>query len=202
MIEAYVDNLGKYAEHDHRGEWIKFPASMEDVKALFAKIGVDGVLYEEIIISDYKTDVDGLCKYLDEYESVDELNYLAALLSDMDEWEIEKFAAAIAYGEYTSSAKDLIEVSENRNRYERGENIFFGGVAKRGKKWYTITKKKVRGKKVNAYEKIEKPGEAEFKLITGVTREVYYAMVDVLRAKYEEEHAQGGRPRGWSWHCG
>jgi hypothetical protein len=49
-------------------------------------------------------------------------------------------------------------------------------------------------KKVNAYEKIEKLGESEFKLITGVTREVFYAMLDVLTAKYEEEHAHGGRP--------
>jgi len=30
-----------------------------------------------------------------EYESVDELNYLAALLEDMGDYEREKFAAAI-----------------------------------------------------------------------------------------------------------
>ena len=118
MIEAYVDNLGKYVKGDSCGEWIRFPASQEDVKALLSKIGVDGVLYEEIIITDYKTDVDGLCKYMGEYEIVDELNYLAALLEDMEEWEVEKFEAAIAYGEYTGSAKDLINLAQNLDCYE------------------------------------------------------------------------------------
>lgn len=118
MIEAYVDNLGKYVKGDPCGEWLKLPASQEDVKALFSKIGVDGVLYEEIIITDYKTDVDRLSKYLDEYENIDELNYLAALLDGMEDWELEKFEAAIAYGEYTSSVKDLINLTQNLENYE------------------------------------------------------------------------------------
>jgi antirestriction protein len=123
MIEAYVDNLGKYVKGDPCGEWIKFPASQEDVKALFSKIGVDGVLYEEIIITDYRTDIDGLAKHLGEYESIDELNHLAALLSDMDDWDFEKFVAAVEYGEYTSSAKDLINITHNLDCYE-----FYSGV--------------------------------------------------------------------------
>ena len=46
---------------------------------------------------------------------------------------------------------------------------------------------------MNAYEKIEKLNEKEFKLITGVTREVFDEMLVVLKKKYNEEHAQGGR---------
>jgi len=121
MIEAFVDNLGKYTKGNPGGEWITFPASQEDVKKLFSKIGVDGVLYEEIIITDYKTDVDGLD--FDEYAHLDELNYLAALIDDMDDWEIEKFEAAIAYGEYTRSVKDLINLTQNLDNYE-----FYSGV--------------------------------------------------------------------------
>ena len=48
--------------------------------------------------------------------------------------------------------------------------------------------------KINAYEKIEKLKDKEFKLITGVTRSVFYEMLEVLRKKYAEEHARGGRP--------
>lgn len=46
---------------------------------------------------------------------------------------------------------------------------------------------------MNAYEKIEKLNEKEFKLITGVTREVYYSMLEVLKIKYIKEHSRGGR---------
>jgi hypothetical protein len=56
---------------------LKLPADKEDVQALLSRIGVDGVLYEEFFITDYETDVVGLYDYLGEYESIDELNYLA-----------------------------------------------------------------------------------------------------------------------------
>ena len=47
---------------------------------------------------------------------------------------------------------------------------------------------------MNSYEKVEKLSEKEFKLITGVTREVFNSMLAVLRKKHALEHAQGGRP--------
>jgi len=46
---------------------------------------------------------------------------------------------------------------------------------------------------VNAYEKIWKLEEQEFKLITGVTKEVFTKALEVLQLKYAQEHAQGGR---------
>jgi hypothetical protein len=46
---------------------------------------------------------------------------------------------------------------------------------------------------MNAYEKIEKLSEKEFKLITGVTREVFWEMLGELIRKYEDEHAAGGQ---------
>ena len=47
---------------------------------------------------------------------------------------------------------------------------------------------------MNAYEKIEKLGNKEFKLITGVTKEVFNRMLEVLKQKYAEEHSRGGQP--------
>ena len=55
-------------------------------------------------------------------------------------------------------------------------------------------KNRVGDKKMNAYEKIEKLNEKDFKLITGVTKEVFYKMLEVLKKKYDEEHKRGGRP--------
>ena len=64
MIEAYVTNLGKYNEGELAGEFLKLPATTEEVQALLSRIGVDGVMYEETFITDYETDIPGLydCK--------------------------------------------------------------------------------------------------------------------------------------------
>ena len=47
---------------------------------------------------------------------------------------------------------------------------------------------------MNAYEKIRKLNDKEFKLITGVTREAFAKMAETLREKYAEDHIQGGQP--------
>jgi antirestriction protein len=117
MIEAYITNLGKYNEGELVGEYLKLPARKGDVQSLLARIGADGVLYEEIFIADYKTDVSGL-RRLGEYESVDELNYLASLLSELDEPELEKFEAAASCGDFGGSTKDLINLTQNLDCYE------------------------------------------------------------------------------------
>jgi hypothetical protein len=46
---------------------------------------------------------------------------------------------------------------------------------------------------MNAYEKLEKLSDKDFKLITGTTREVFNGMLEVLTQKYVEEHSQGGQ---------
>jgi antirestriction protein len=122
MIEACITNRGKYVEGELRGEWLKFPADTETVKALLAKIGVDGVLYEEYFITDYKTNLAGT-RDLGEYAGIDRLNYLAALLSEMDEHDLTKFTAAAVHGEYSGNVTDLINLTQNLDCYE-----FYPGV--------------------------------------------------------------------------
>lgn len=118
MLEAYVTNLGRYNEGHLDGEYLKLPATTEEVQALLRRIHVDGVRYEEIFITDYETDIPGLHDCLGEYESIDELNYLASLLDDMEEWEAEKFAAAVEFGEHTGSVRDLINLTQNLDCFE------------------------------------------------------------------------------------
>jgi len=97
---------------------LKLPATTEDVQALLKRIHVDGIRYEEVFITDYETDVSGLIDSLGEYESIDELNYLASLLDDMDTGERAKLEAALSYGDYTGSVKDLINLAQNLDCYE------------------------------------------------------------------------------------
>ena len=62
VFEAYITNLGKYAEGQLVGETLKFPAITEEVQSLLKNIGVDGVLYEEFFITAFDGDVMGLDK--------------------------------------------------------------------------------------------------------------------------------------------
>ena len=75
VFEAYITNLGKYAEGQLVGETLKFPATTEEVQSLLKNIGVDGVRYEEFFITAFDGDVMGLYDYLTEYENLDELNH-------------------------------------------------------------------------------------------------------------------------------
>jgi len=118
MIEAFITNLGKYNEGMLVGEYLKLPATIEDVQALLSRIDVDGVMYEEIFITDYEISIDGLRGKFGEYESIDELNYLSSLIEEMDTWDLEMFKAAVEYGEYTHSVGDLINLTQNLNCFE------------------------------------------------------------------------------------
>ena len=58
----------------------------------------------------------GLYDHLDEYESIDELNHLAHLLSGMDGDALAKLESVMDSGEYTGSVKDLINLTQNLNK--------------------------------------------------------------------------------------
>ena len=124
VIEAYVTNLGKYNEGELASEPLKFPTTTEEVQALLKRIGVDNIQYEEIFIADYDGDLPELNACLGEYESIDELNHLACLLSELDKSDLEKFEAAVASGEHTSGVGDLINLAENLDCYD-----FYIGVS-------------------------------------------------------------------------
>ena len=70
ILEAYITNLGKYAEGQLIGETLKFPTTTEEVQSLLKRIGMDGVRYEEIFITSFDSDVPGLHEHLGEYENI------------------------------------------------------------------------------------------------------------------------------------
>ena len=123
FFEAYITNLGKYNEGALVGEYLKFPTTTEEVQALLKRIGIDGVRYEEIFITDYDGDMPELYANFGEYESIDELNYLASLLSEMDENDLEKFEAVLDTGEHSGSVKELINLTQNLDCFE-----FYSGI--------------------------------------------------------------------------
>ena len=113
VFEAYITNLGKYAEGQLVGETLKFPATTEEVQSLLKNIGVDGVRYEEFFITAFDGDVMGLYDYLTEYENLDELNHLAHLISELDSDEIETLEAVLNKGDHR---RIFMEQERNSNR--------------------------------------------------------------------------------------
>ena len=125
---AFITNLGKYNEGELVGEWVKFPITAEELKEVFKRIGIGqkddfGNPYEEWFITDYDCYVDGLYDKLGEYENLDELNYLASKLDEMDQSDYAKFQAAMEIGDYTSSLQEIINLTENLDCYEIYPNI-------------------------------------------------------------------------------
>ena len=112
-----MTNLGKYNEGQLAYERVAFPTDTETVQAALKKIGIDGIRYEEIFIASYDGPMPQLHKHLGEYESIDELNHLACLLSELDKEELAVFEAVMDSGEYTGSVKDLINLSQNLDSY-------------------------------------------------------------------------------------
>ena len=120
---AFITNLGKYNEGELVGEWVKFPTTAEEMKKVFDRIGIGqkddfGNPYEEWFITDYDCYVDGLYDKLGEYESLDELNYLASKLDNMNSWEYDQFCAAMEVGDHSGSVQEIINLTENLDCYD------------------------------------------------------------------------------------
>ena len=120
---AFITNLGKYNEGELVGEWVKFPTTAEEMKEVFKRIGIGqrddfGHPYEEWFITDYDCYVDGLYSKLGEYESLDELNYLASKLDEMSESEYAQFQAGMEMGDHCGSLQEIINLTENLDCYE------------------------------------------------------------------------------------
>ena len=102
-FEAFVTNLGKYNEGMLIGEWVKLPTTEEEMQKVFERIGIGkqdefGQPYEEWFITDYECPIYGVQKMLGEYESLDKLNYLAALIDELSLSDQEKLVAVMEAG--------------------------------------------------------------------------------------------------------
>ena len=123
-LQAFVTNLGKYNEGELVGEWVSFPVTPEEMRAVLDRIGIGhpddfGVPYEEVFITDYDTDLYGVSGELGEYESRDKLNYLASRLEELSPDELEKYKAILESADIPESGIDgLINLTFNLDRYD------------------------------------------------------------------------------------
>lgn len=97
------------------------------MKKVFERIGIEpgapdgyGGHYEEWFITDYDCYVPGLMEAarLGEYENLDELNFLASKIMELDDCELDRFEAAMEVADETGSVKDIINLIDNPEKYE------------------------------------------------------------------------------------
>ena len=123
-FEAFVTNLGKYNEGMLVGEWVKLPTTEEEMQKVFERIGIGkqdefGQPYEEWFITDYECPIYGVQKMLGEYENLDKLNYLAALIDELSLSDQEKLVAIMEAGcDEVSDIDDLINLTFNLDCYD------------------------------------------------------------------------------------
>ena len=117
IFEVYLINKARHTEQNPVAEWVQLPTDAEKMKEVFARIGVDGIDPSEYEVAAYESPIDGLTDRFRPGESLDELNYLAALLAQRSQEEREKFAAAMIHGDHAASIADAINLTHNLDCY-------------------------------------------------------------------------------------
>ena len=117
LLEVYLINTARHTEETPVAEWVSLPTDAETMKAVFERLGVDGSDTEQYQVSAYQSSLDGWSEALQPGESLDDLNYLAALLTQRSDEERDKFAAAVLCGDHAASAADLINLTHNLDCY-------------------------------------------------------------------------------------
>lgn len=116
LLNVAVTNLGKYNEGTLIFEWLKLPATEEEIQECFKKIGLNEK-YEEYFITDYESDVGLKCS---EYENLEELNEKIQQLEDIGDYD--KLEAVIERDYNGDNLQHIIDVMED------DDVDFYGGM--------------------------------------------------------------------------
>ena len=118
LLNADKCREGEVAETD-----VVFPTTRAAIQEALKAVGVDGIRCRNVFLIEYDSNLSGFCHCLNQSDSVDELNYLCHLLSDMTDTELATFRAVVEYGAHNENAAALINLALNVESYD-----FYAGV--------------------------------------------------------------------------
>lgn len=118
LLNADKCREGEVAETD-----VVFPTTKAAIQEALKAVGVDGIRCRSVFLIEHDSNLSGFCHYLNQSDSVDELNYLCHLLSDMTDTELATFRAVVEYGAHNENAAALINLALNVESYD-----FYAGV--------------------------------------------------------------------------
>ena len=118
LLNADKCREGEVAETD-----VVFPTTKAAIQEPLKPLGVDGIRCRNVFLIEHDSNLSGFCHCLNQSDSVDELNYLCHLLSDMTDTELATFRAVVEYGAHNENAAALINLALNVESYD-----FYAGV--------------------------------------------------------------------------
>ena len=119
IFKAFIVNAAEYdnGNKETSGLWLTFPTAKDKVSALFKEIGLpnnaDGGSY---FIDEYECENDDLLKILSVHNDIDELNYLANRISELEDIEMTVFQTVIQTDE-CRNIMDAINITYNTERF-------------------------------------------------------------------------------------
>lgn len=116
MINIALTNLGKYNEGELVFEWLRLPATKQEIAQAMISVGIDGEEYEEYFITDSECD---LPIEVGEYTNLDYLNKIAETLEDIK--DIKKLGYLMDEGIISESDlfhKDSFEINNELDDYK------------------------------------------------------------------------------------
>jgi len=127
LLEAYIANtddmvnmfsdIDRLKDGNFAGKWQTFPTTKEEMQAMLSEIGVDSIEHPQYFVSGYDSYSDNLNKWLSGGADIDEINYLAVKLNEMDDFNREVFDAVMYAGTDFSNMTAIIQAAENIEAY-------------------------------------------------------------------------------------
>lgn len=114
-FEVYIVNQKKHEQGENVGAWLNLPTTSENLRDLLQVIGADR---DGWLVADVETHVYGMGVPLLECKDINELNYLAAKIEDLDEDELGTFQAVIEIDAHCDTTEELINLTGNLDCYE------------------------------------------------------------------------------------
>ena len=120
QFSILIDSHSRFETGEPGGAWLAMPATQEQLHAAMQSVGITADNPQDFFINGFANTED--CPFdvplaVIQSGSVDELNYLAALLSMQRDEDKGKFVAAVTLGEYAGNLKDLINLVQNLDCY-------------------------------------------------------------------------------------
>jgi hypothetical protein len=116
-IEVFILNQDISLGGKNVGEWLSLPASAEDLRELFVRIGIVGSTYNDYSMPAFRCSYDAVRDVLYTGSRLNELDMLAVYMRDMEPWQLDKLQAVLQSGlaAHTYGASGLLNIISEDN---------------------------------------------------------------------------------------
>ena len=125
-LSIQIHNRQRFEQGDP-GEWLKLPATAEQLQAAMRRVGITAENPQDFFINGIDSPIEAVARLsLENIQAagVDELNYLAAAIQSRDDKQIEKLNAAVEMIADRDDIHRLVELTQNTGVYDFHSDIF------------------------------------------------------------------------------